>query len=50
MVALDQQAHPLAPRPTRLPPPDQHPRQATTPHQVWFMAVRYLTHLDGHWL
>jgi hypothetical protein len=50
MVALDQQAHPLAPRPTRLPHPDQRPRQATTPHPVWFMDVRYLTHIDGHWL
>jgi hypothetical protein len=39
MVALDTQAHPPAPRPKRLPNPDERPQQATTPHQVWFIDV-----------
>jgi transposase len=50
MVALYKQAHPPAPRPKRLPNPDERPQQATAPHQVWFIDVRYLTKIDGHWL
>jgi hypothetical protein len=50
MVALYKQAHPPAPRPTRLPNPDERPQQAMTPHQFWFIHVRYLAKLDGHWL
>jgi transposase InsO family protein len=50
MVALYKQAHPPAPRQRRLPNPDERPQQATAPHQVWFVDVRYLAKIDGHWL
>jgi transposase InsO family protein len=49
MVALYKQAHPPA-RYKRLPNPDERPRDATAPHQVWFVDVRYLVKLEGHWL
>jgi transposase len=50
MVALYKQAHPPAPRQRRLSNPDERPQQATAPHQVWFIDVRYLAKIDGHWL
>jgi hypothetical protein len=50
MVALYQQAHPPAPRQKRLPNPDERPQQATAPHQVWFIDVRYLAKMEGRWL
>jgi len=50
MVALYTQAHPPAPRQTRLPNPAERPQPATAPHQVWFVDVRYLVKLEGHWL
>jgi hypothetical protein len=50
MVALYKQAHPPAPRQKRLPNPDERPRQATAPHQVWCIDVRYLAKIEGHWL
>jgi Homeodomain-like domain len=50
LAALDKQAHPRFKRATRLPNPDEQPRQATTPHQVWFADLRYLVKIDGQWL
>jgi transposase InsO family protein len=50
MVAVYKQARPPAPRQKRLPNPDERPQQATAPHQVWFIDVRYLVKIDGHWL
>jgi transposase InsO family protein len=48
-VALDKQAHPPLPRQARLPNPDERPQQATVPHQVWCVDVRYLVEIDGRW-
>jgi transposase InsO family protein len=50
LVALYKQAHPPLPRPAHLPNPDERPHQATVPHQVWFVDVRYLVQIDGQWL
>ena len=50
MVALYKQAHPQPPREPRLPNPDERPRQATAPHQVWFVDLRYLVQIEGQWL
>jgi Integrase core domain len=50
LVALYKPAQPSAPRPKRLPNPDERPQQATAPHQVWFVDVRYLVQLEGHGL
>jgi transposase InsO family protein len=50
MVALYQQAHPQPPREPRLPNPDERPRQATAPHQVWCVDLRYLVQIEGQWL
>jgi len=50
MVALYKQAHPQPPREPRLPNPDERPRQATAPHQVWFVDLRYLVQIAGQWL
>jgi transposase InsO family protein len=50
MAALYKQAHPPAPRQKRLPNPDERPQQATAPHQVWFVDVRYLVKIEGRWL
>ncbi len=50
LVALYKQAHPRVKRATRLPNPDERPRQATAPHQVWFADLRYLVKIDGQWL
>ena len=50
MVALYKQAHPHPPREPRQPNPDERPRQATAPHQVWFVDVRYLVQIEGQWL
>lgn len=50
VVALYKQAHPPVPRPARLPNPDERPRHATVPHQVWFADLRYLVKIDGQWL
>jgi hypothetical protein len=50
MVALYKQAHPQPPREPRLPNPDERPRQATAPHQVWLVALRYLVQIEGQWL
>jgi transposase InsO family protein len=49
MVAFHTHAHPPA-RYKRPPNPDERPRLATTPHQVWFVGVRYLVKIGGHWL
>ena len=32
------------------PIPTNVPSPATAPHQVWFVDVRYLVKIDGHWL
>ena len=47
MVALYKQAHLPSPREPRRPNPDQRPQQATTPHQVWFADLRYLSRSMG---
>jgi transposase len=50
MVALYKQAHPPSQSEKRPPNPDERPRQATAPHQIWFIDVRYLVQIEGHWL
>jgi hypothetical protein len=50
LVALYIQAHPPSPSEKRPPNPDERPRQTTAPHQVWFVDVRYLAKIEGHWL
>src|SRR5690242_959328 len=50
MVALYKQAHPGPPRQPRVPNPAERPRAATAPHQVWFVDLRYLVQIAGHWL
>jgi hypothetical protein len=50
MVALYKQAHPSAPREHHLPNPVERPKQATVPHQVWFIDVRSLVQIEGQWL
>jgi hypothetical protein len=49
MVALYKQAHLTPPRAKRPLNPDERPKQAITPHQVWFADIRYLVKLDGRW-
>jgi transposase InsO family protein len=50
LVALYKQAHPHLPREPRVPHPAERPKQATTPHQVWFVDLRYLVQIAGQWL
>jgi hypothetical protein len=50
LVALSKHAHPSAPRERHLPNPAERPTQATAPHQVWFIEVRYLVQIEGQWL
>jgi len=50
MVAFYKQAHPAPQKEKRDPNPDERPKQATHPHQVWFVDVRYLVKIDGQWL
>src|SRR5262249_51763314 len=50
MVALYKQAHLPSPSEKRPPHSDERPRHATAPHQVWFIDVRYLVKIEGHWL
>jgi hypothetical protein len=50
MVALYKQAHPQPPWAPRLPTPDERPRQATAPQQVWGVALRSLVQSEGQWL
>ena len=49
IVALYKHAHPSAPRERHLPNPAERPKQATAPHQVWFIDVRYLIQIEGQW-
>jgi transposase InsO family protein len=49
MVALYKQVHLTPPRAKRPLNPDERPKQAITPHQVWFADPRYLVKLDGRW-
>lgn len=46
-VALYKEAHPRPQQEARLPPPGERPQQATVPHQVGFVDVRYLAPIDG---
>jgi transposase InsO family protein len=50
LVALYKQAHPSTQREPHLPNPAERPKQATAPHQVWFIDVRYLVQIEGQWL
>jgi transposase InsO family protein len=50
MVALYKQAHPRPRKEARLPSPGERPQQATVPHQVWCVDVRYLVQIEGQWL
>jgi transposase len=50
MRALYKQAHPPAPPHQRPSRPDERPQHATAPHHVWFVDVRYLVKIEGHWL
>ena len=50
MVALYKQAHPRPPREPRIPNPAERPKAATAPHQVWYVDLRYLVQIAGHWL
>jgi transposase InsO family protein len=50
MVALYKQAHPRPPREPRVPNPAERPKATTAPHQVWFVDIRYLVQIAGHWL
>jgi transposase len=50
MVALYKQAHPRPIAPPRMPKTAERPLPTTAPHQVWFIDVRYLTKIEGHWL
>jgi transposase InsO family protein len=50
MVALYKQAHPSAQRQPHTPHPAERPKPATAPHQVWFVDVRYVVQVEGHWL
>jgi len=49
MVALYKQAHPHPPREPRVPNPAERPKATTGPHQAWFVDLRYLVQIAGHW-
>jgi transposase len=50
MVALYRQAHPRPLREPRVSNPAERPKATTAPHQVWFVDLRYLVQIAGHWL
>jgi transposase len=50
MVALYKQAHPRPKPPPHTPRAKERPLPAAAPHQVWYIDVRYLVKIDGHWL
>jgi len=50
MVALYKHAHPSTPRARHIPNLTERPKQATAPHQVWFIDVRYLVQIEAQWL
>jgi transposase InsO family protein len=50
LVALYKAAHSTPKRAMHVLNPDERPQQATAPHQVWFVDIRYLAEVDGHWL
>jgi transposase len=50
MVALYKQARPRPTPPPRTPKTAERPLPTTAPHQVWFIDVRYLAKIEGHWL
>src|SRR5262249_2302369 len=50
MVTLYKQAHPRPQPETRSPNPEERPKPATGPHQVWFVDLRYLVQIAGQWL
>jgi hypothetical protein len=50
MVAFYHHAQPRPPREPRSPKPRECPTEATAPHQVWFVDVRYLVQIAEQWL
>ena len=50
MVALSKQAPPRPLREPRVPNPAERPKATTAPHQAWFVDLRYLVQIAGHWL
>jgi transposase len=50
MVALYKEAHPSPKPPPHTPRAEERPLATTAPHQVWFIDVRYLVKIEGHWL
>jgi transposase len=48
--ALYKPAHPRPTPPPHTPRAEERPLPTTAPHQVWFVDVRYLVKVDGHWL
>jgi transposase InsO family protein len=50
MVALYTEAHPKPTPPPHTPRAEERPLPTTAPHQVWFIDVRYLVKIEGHWL
>lgn len=50
MVAFYHHAHPRPQREPRVPNPRECPTEATAPHQVWFVDVRYLVQIAEQWL
>ena len=50
MVALYKEAHPKSTPPPHTPRTEERPLATTAPHQAWFVDVRYLVKIEGHWL
>lgn len=50
MVAFYKQAHPTPPKEKHTPTPEEQPLQASRPHQIWFVDLRYLIQIEGQWL
>jgi len=49
VVACYRQAHPPSKAPKKVRDPKQRPKQATAPHQVWFIDLRYLVKIAHKW-
>jgi hypothetical protein len=50
MVALYKEAHPHPTPSPHTPRAEERPLPTTAPHQAWFIDVRYLVKIEGHWL